>query len=65
MSMMPDELDDLRTENLSLRTRLRELKKKISELQRSAMMACENPPENCTCAGCLYAREQMEHCENK
>jgi hypothetical protein len=33
----------------------REAQQRIEELEESRSMSCENPPENCDCAGCLYA----------
>lgn len=35
----------------------REAQQRIEELEESRSMSCENPPENCDCAGCLYADE--------
>lgn len=34
------------------------LKERIARMMESISMACEEPPTNCECAGCSYAREK-------
>jgi hypothetical protein len=34
------------------------LRERIASMQESMSMACEEPPTNCECAGCSYAREK-------
>lgn len=34
------------------------MKDRIASMQESMSMACEEPPTNCECAGCSYAREK-------
>jgi len=34
------------------------LEARIASMQESMSMACEEPPTNCECAGCSYAREK-------
>lgn len=34
------------------------LEARVASMQESMMMACEEPPTGCQCAGCSYARER-------
>lgn len=45
-------------ERNALRAKVEELEARIASMQESMMMACEEPPTGCQCAGCSYARER-------
>lgn len=47
-----------RTDVPRLVEEIRRLKKLVSQYEESASMACEEPPPNCSCAGCSYARDR-------